>query len=140
MIPITDSITIPDDELTFTYARSGGPGGQNVNKVESKAVLRWNLASSTAVSAAVKERLRKLFPSRVTAEGEFLVVSQVYRDQPRNRDDCLLKLAEMVRAALVVPKVRRVTKPTKGSQRRRLEEKKRQGERKSSRRAVREHE
>jgi ribosome-associated protein len=137
---VTDTIELPDDELTFTYARSGGPGGQNVNKVESKAVLRWNLAATTAVSDAVKGRLRKLFPSRVTAEGEFLVVSQVYRDQPRNREDCLLKLAEMVRAALVVPKVRRATKPTKGSQRRRLEEKKRQGDRKSSRRAVREHE
>jgi ribosome-associated protein len=136
---VTDTIEITDDELTFTYARSGGPGGQNVNKVESKAVLRWNMAASTAVSEAVKERLRKLFPSRVTAEGEFLVVSQVYRDQPRNREDCLLKLAEMVRAALVVPKARRATKPTKGSQRRRLEDKKRQGERKSARRAVRDH-
>src|SRR6476619_586279 len=136
---VTASISVPDDELTFTYARSGGPGGQNVNKVESKAVLRWNLAATTAVSDAVKERLRKLFPSRVTAEGEFLVASQVYRDQPRNREDCLVKLTEMVRAALHVPKVRRPTKPTKGSQRRRLEDKKRQGERKSSRRTVRDH-
>jgi ribosome-associated protein len=137
---VSATLTIPDDELTFTYARSGGPGGQNVNKVESKAVLRWNLAASTAVSDAVKDQLRQLFPSRVTAEGEFLVVSQVYRDQPRNREDCLDKLAEMIRAALVVPKARRPTKPTKGSQRRRLQDKKRQGERKTGRRAVRDHE
>ena len=136
---VDDRIEIHPDEFRWEFARSGGPGGQNVNKVESKAVLRWDLARSAAVSTTVKDRLRRLFPSRVTAEGEFLVVSQVYRDQPRNREDCLLKLAEMVRAALAVPKVRRATKPTKGSQRRRLDDKKRQGERKSSRRAVRDH-
>ncbi|HEY2783950.1 MAG TPA: alternative ribosome rescue aminoacyl-tRNA hydrolase ArfB [Fimbriiglobus sp.] len=136
---VSDTLTIPDDELTFTYARSGGPGGQNVNKVESKAVLRWDLGGSTAIPESAKARLKARHPSRVVADGGFLVVSQSFRDQPRNREECLRKLVEMIRAALVVPKVRRKTKPTKGSQRRRLDDKKKHGERKTARKAMRDH-
>jgi ribosome-associated protein len=134
MLQVTESITIPDEELQWTYARSGGPGGQNVNKVASKAVLRWNLAASPSVPAPVKERLRTAHPAHVTVEGEFLVTSQKYRDQERNRADCLEKLAAMVRRAATPPTPRKATKPTKASKRRRLVEKKHRAERNAGRR------
>ena len=136
MLPINDALTIPDDELSFTYARSGGPGGQNVNKVSSKAVLHWALAASASVAPAVKERIARLEKKRVTTEGDLVIASQRFRDQERNREDCLERLREIVLRALVVPKVRRPTKPTKGSKRRRLQEKKRRSETKQGRRDV----
>jgi ribosome-associated protein len=131
---VTDAIRIPDDEFRWEYARSGGPGGQNVNKVASKATLRWAVAASLSIPPAVKQRLLAAHPAHVTVEGEFLVTSQKYRDQERNRQDCLDKLADMLRRAAVPPKVRRPTKPTKASDRRRLEDKKRQSQRKANRR------
>ena len=134
MLRVTEAIAIPDAELSWTYARSGGPGGQNVNKVASKAVLRWAMADSPSVPPAVKHRLRAAHPSYVTADGELLVTSEKYRDQGRNREDCLTKLAAMVRRAATPPNPRRPTKPTKGSKTRRLAAKKRQAERKAGRR------
>lgn len=134
MLQVTDAIAIPDAELAWSYARSGGPGGQNVNKVESKAILRWAFAASPSVPPVVKDRLRTAHPARVTVEGDFLVTSQRYRDQERNRADCLEKLTEMVRRAATPPTPRRATKPTKGSKRRRLADKKHQSERKANRR------
>ena len=134
MIAVTESVSIPDAELRWEYARSGGPGGQNVNKVASKATLRWAVAASTAISAEAKARLLVAHPSHHTAEGEFLVTSQEYRDQERNRQRCEEKLAAMVLAALTPPKPRKKTKPSKASQRRRLEDKKRQAQKKSTRR------
>src|SRR4051812_40422179 len=110
MLPITDTIAIPDGELEWSFARSGGPGGQNVNKVASKAVLRWKAAASTApIPPAAHARMKTMFPSRFTTEGDAVIQSQQYRDQERNKEDCLLKLAEMVRAALVEPTVRKKT-------------------------------
>src|SRR3954468_11933834 len=102
MLPINESITIPEAELTFSYARSGGPGGQNVNKVSSKAVLRWKLAESGCVSPEVKERIARTERKRVTTEGELVITSQRFRDQERNREDCLGRLREIVLRALVV--------------------------------------
>lgn len=133
MIAVTESVSIPDAELSWEYARSGGPGGQNVNKVASKATLRWAAAASVAISEEAKARLFAAHPAHLTTEGEFLVTSQEYRDQERNRQRCEEKLADMVRAALTPPKPRKKTKPSKASQRRRLEDKKRQGEKKSTR-------
>ena len=133
MLQVTDGIAIPDAEFAWQYARSGGPGGQNVNKVESKATLRWALGASTSVPDAVKGRLRAAHPARVTTDGEFLVSSQRYRDQERNRADCLEKLAAMVRAAATPPTPRKKTRPTKASKLRRLAEKKHQSERKARR-------
>jgi ribosome-associated protein len=134
VVRVSDSIVIPAHELTWEYARSGGPGGQNVNKVASKATLRWALAASEAVSEAVKQRLRAAHPSRLAATGEFLVTSQEYRDQERNRERCADKLAEMVRAALHPPKPRKKTKPTKASKQRRLTDKKLNATKKTTRR------
>jgi ribosome-associated protein len=135
MIAVTDSVTIPAAELCWEYARSGGPGGQNVNKVASKATLRWAVAASEAISPEAKARLRAAHPSHHTAEGEFLVTSQEFRDQERNRQRCEEKLAAMVLAALTPPKPRKKTKPSKASQRRRLDDKKRQAEKKSTRKS-----
>jgi ribosome-associated protein len=136
MLTITDAIAIPDDELEWSFARSGGPGGQNVNKVASKAILRWKAATSAApIPPAARDRMKATFPSRFTTEGDAVIQSQKYRDQERNKEDCLLKLAEMVRAALVEPTVRKKTKPTKGAKKRRLADKRRASAKKQARRA-----
>lgn len=134
MLEITDRIRIPDEELSWTFVRSGGPGGQNVNKVASKAVLRWNLVASPSLPDDIKNRLQQQQRRRITVEGDLLLTSQRYRDQERNRLDCLEKLAEMVRAAAVVPKARRKTRPSRGSQERRLAAKKRRSALKATRR------
>lgn len=131
---INERLSIPEEELTFTFARSGGPGGQNVNKVSSKAVLRWNLAINTTLPEEVKARLRGQERRRVTVEGELLVTAQTYRDQERNKEACRERLREMVLRALEVPKPRKATKPTRGSKRRRLAEKRKRSETKDRRR------
>src|SRR5947209_20495487 len=99
MLVVNDAIQIPEEEFDWSFARSGGPGGQNVNKVASKAVLRWDLAASLSVPEAVKERFRALFRRRLTTAGELVLSGQRYRDQERNRQDCLEKLAELLRPA-----------------------------------------
>ncbi len=134
MLEVNDRIRIPDDEFEWSYVRSSGPGGQNVNKVASKAVLRWKVHSSPSLAEDIKARLREQQRRRLTSEGDLLLTSQRYRDRERNRLDCLEKLSEMLRAATVVPKTRRKTKPTRGAKERRLAEKRRHSDRKSSRR------
>ncbi|MBO0698565.1 MAG: aminoacyl-tRNA hydrolase [Zavarzinella sp.] len=134
MLEVTSTVRIPLDEFEWSFARSGGPGGQNVNKVASKAVLRWDFDRSPSVPDDVKARFRDRFPSRLTTEGQLVLTSELTRDQGRNREDCLEKLASMLRAAAVRPKVRRPTKPSKGAKRRRLEAKRHQSARKAARR------
>jgi ribosome-associated protein len=136
MLVINERFAIPDSELEFTFARSGGPGGQNVNKVSSKAVLRWRLGENTSLPEEVKARLRGLERRRVTTEGDLLISSQTFRDQDRNRQACLDRLREMVLQALHVPKPRRPTKPTRGSKKRRLAEKRHRSAAKERRRGV----
>ena len=131
---VGDGLHIPDDELVFTYARSGGPGGQNVNKVASKATLRWNVAANATIPLAVRDRLRQQQANRITVEGELVIHGQLYRDQPRNAEDCLERLRAMLAEALHVPTPRRPTRPTRGSKRRRLADKKANSERKQQRR------
>ena len=135
MLQVNDRISIPDEEFLWSFVRSSGPGGQNVNKVASKAVLRWDVANSPSVPEPVKARLRTLQRRRITAEGELVLSSQRYRDQERNRQDCLEKLREMVLQAATVPKPRRPTKPTRGSREARLRQKRRRSATKSVRRA-----
>src|SRR5262245_32195494 len=126
-------IDIPREELDVSFARSGGPGGQNVQKVSSKALVRWKPAASRALPEDVKSRLLAQQRHRLTNEGELLITSQRTRDQGRNLEDCLDKLREIVRRALTPPKPRRPTKPTRGSKERRLVAKKQRAHRKASR-------
>jgi ribosome-associated protein len=135
-LQINERILIPATELHWTAVRASGPGGQNVNKVSSKVELRFDLLRSVALKGDVKARLRALVGKRMDAEGQVVITSQVTRDQARNLDDAREKLATLVREALFVPKVRRATKPTKGSQRRRLEGKHITSQKKQQRRGV----
>jgi ribosome-associated protein len=135
MVRISERLFIPDTELQWTFVRAGGPGGQNVNKVASKAVLRWNVAVSPSLPEEVKARLRSQQAGRITTEGDLLVSSQRFRDQERNRQDCLDKLGEMLRQAAVRPRPRKPTRPTRASRRRRQEAKLHRGRTKAGRRA-----
>jgi ribosome-associated protein len=134
MLVVTPKLQIPMREFTFTYARSGGPGGQNVNKVNTKATLRWPVAFSTGLPDAVRARFLYKFGGKLTAGGDLLVTSQRFRDAGRNTADCLDKLRRMLISVATPPKARRPTKPTKASIRRRLETKRRQSDRKHHRR------
>jgi ribosome-associated protein len=127
-------VEIPVEELEFGYARSGGPGGQNVNKVNSKVVLRWSVVNSRSLTEDVRARFIARYGSRLTGDGELIITSQRFRDQTRNAQECLAKLAAMVASVVVPPKPRRPTRPTAGSQRRRVEGKREQGEKKRLRR------
>jgi ribosome-associated protein len=134
MLEINANIRIPESEFSWTFVRSGGPGGQNVNKVSSKAVLRWNLAATPSVPEDVKSRLRTQQRRRITTEGELLLNSQRYRDQGRNVQDCLEKLRTLILEATRVPKVRKPSRPSRGSREARLQEKRRRSQTKARRR------
>ena len=136
MLEVNSRIQIPDDELEFTYSRSSGPGGQNVNKVNSKALLRWPVTVSPSLPEEVRARFIQRYRSRLTEAGEILISSQRYRDQGRNVDDCLEKLREMILAVAARPKTRKATKPSRGSQRRRLEGKRQLSQKKEGRRRL----
>lgn len=125
--------TLPESELEFTFVRSSGPGGQNVNKVNSKAVLRWNLLTSRAVSEELRARLLAALAPRLTRDGCLLVTSDRFRDQGRNREDCLEKLQAILRAASTPPRPRKKTKPSRSSKRKRLDSKGLHSEKKQSR-------
>lgn len=126
---------IPLSELTITYARSSGPGGQNVNKVNSKAVLRWNLLESPALAPELRSRLAARLAHRLTENGELVIMSDRFRDQGRNREDCIEKLHSLLAAASHVPKARKKTKPSRSSVKKRKESKSRHSEKKRMRRA-----
>jgi ribosome-associated protein len=134
MLEVTDRIRIPDGEFRWTFVRSGGPGGQNVNKVASKAVLRWDLAASPSVPEQVKARLRTQQRRRITTEGELVLNSQRFRDQERNKGDCLEKLRALLLQAATPPKPRRPTRPTRGAREARLRAKRRRAAAKQRRR------
>lgn len=132
-LEINDRLTIPEAELQFAFSRSPGPGGQNVNKVNSKATLRWSLKSTAALPPAVLERLLRLARTRITGDGELVITSHEHRDQKQNVEACLKRLRELVLQAAVVPRRRIATRPTGGSVKRRLSDKKLRSDRKQSR-------
>lgn len=123
MLRINDRLAIPLNEFRWEFARSSGPGGQNVNKVNSKVVLRWTPSASPSLPPAVRARLLAAIGGRLTTEGELLVASQQSRDQSRNLADCLAKVRALVLAAAIPPKVRRPSRPTAASRVRRAEAK-----------------
>ena len=123
-------LTIPASQLVVSYARSGGPGGQNVNKVNSKVTLRWQVREQGLLSEGWQNRLLARHGNRINKAGEIVLVSERYRDQPRNLADCRVKLTEILQECQVPPKVRKATRPTSGSRRRRLDAKRQQSEKK----------
>jgi ribosome-associated protein len=134
MIRITDSISIDESELSESFVRSSGPGGQNVNKVSSAVQLRFDARRSPSLPNDVAIRLMRLAGSRATKDGVIVIIAQRHRSQDQNRQDARDRLAELIREAAVRPVPRRATKPTKASKQRRIEGKKRRSQIKSLRR------
>lgn len=133
MLAITANLQIPLREFEFTFSRSSGPGGQNVNKLNTKALLRWSVVTSPTLPDAVRRRLLTMHARRITVEGDLLVSSQRFRDAGRNTADCLEKLRAMIAEAATPVRPRRPTRPTRASVRRRIENKRRQSQKKQGR-------
>jgi ribosome-associated protein len=131
---INSRLILNEKELAVSTARSSGPGGQNVNKVNSKVTLRWNPTACEKLDPAWRRRFLARNANRINRSGEIVVHSDRYRDQLKNLRDVRQKLVSMLLECQAPPKVRKATRPTKGSQRRRLEQKRQQSEKKASRR------
>lgn len=131
---INSNLTLPPEELQVTYARAGGPGGQNVNKVETKVVLRFSIPASRVLGAERRTRLEERLAPRLSGDGELVIHASRHRTRARNLEDARERLAELLRDGLRAPRKRRPTRPTRGSKERRLKEKKSRGQIKKDRR------
>jgi ribosome-associated protein len=134
MLVINRTLRIPSHELRWSFARSSGPGGQNVNKVNSKAILHWNAVGSPSRPPDVRDRLLRRYANRITVQGDLVLASQRFRDAGRNVADCLERLRTILADVAQTPKSRRATRPTRGSVRRRLTTKRLASQKKQSRR------
>jgi ribosome-associated protein len=132
-VRVTDDITIDDAELDERFVRASGPGGQNVNKVSTAVQLRFDAAASPALDARIRERLRAIAGTRMTAEGVIVIDARRHRTQAKNREDARARLTELLREAAMPPKRRRKTKPPLASKDRRVESKRRRSETKVAR-------
>ena len=132
-LDISEQVAIPDEELEWKFIRSSGPGGQNVNKVASAVQLRFLLPRNTSISPSAKHRLRRMAGQRLVDDGTILISARDERSQGENRRAALERLADLVRAALIEPKIRKKTRPTRASKERRIESKKRRAGTKRSR-------
>ncbi|MBX3523595.1 MAG: aminoacyl-tRNA hydrolase [Xanthobacteraceae bacterium] len=133
MIAITPHIAIDERELEENFARSSGPGGQNVNKLATAVQLRFDLRGSPNIPPAMKARAEKIAGQRLTREGVIVISADRFRTQEQNRDDARARLVELLQRAAIVPKVRRKTRPTLASKKRRIEGKKHRSEIKNRR-------
>ena len=136
MIHVTPEIKLDDNELRFDFVRSGGPGGQNVNKVSTAAQLRFDVKGSANLKPGVRERIMKLAGQKMTRDGVLVIHANTYRSQEKNRDDAIRRLSDLIREASRVPKRRGKTKPTLASKTKRLESKKKRSRVKEMRRSV----
>ena len=134
MLIVNDRVQVPLKELQFTFARSQGPGGQNVNKVNSKAMLRWPVSKNRSLPEDVRQRFLQRFKRRITREGELVLTSQRFRDQGRNIADCLTKLRVLLADVAQPEKKRRTTRPSAGSKMRRRRQKEATSKKKQLRR------
>ncbi len=137
MLEVDHRISIPLREFSFTFSRSSGPGGQNVNKVNTKVTLHWNVVASKSLPDDVRRRFMTRYHRRINDRGELVLHSQRFRDQGRNVADCLEKLRAMLREAAAAPKPRKKTRPSRRSVEKRLEAKRRRSQRKQMRRPPR---
>lgn len=131
---VNAEISIPATELGISYARSAGPGGQNVNKVNSKAILRWRVVDSPSLPAAIRQRFLARYASRVTNDGEVVISADEHREQPRNLTACYERLRAMIVSVVTPPRRRVKTRPSRGSVERRIESKQRNSQKKQGRR------
>jgi len=122
-LPVVAGVEIPDNELSVSFVRSSGPGGQNVNKVATTVQLRFDLAHTNILAEGAKARLRALSGRRLTADGAILIIARNHRTQEHNRREAEERLADLIRRALVPPRPRKATRPTRAARERRLEHK-----------------
>jgi ribosome-associated protein len=133
MLVVNNRLSVPLREFEFTFARSSGPGGQNVNKVNTKATLRWPVTTTPSLPEEMRKRFVSKYHRRITADGDLILTSQRFRDQGRNVADCLSKLRDMLESVVAPPKKRQPTRPSRASKERRLKEKREKSQKKQRR-------